>query len=733
MKEKYIKRNSCRRFNNMCALVIMLTFLFNILTPYIEYSELENRYLQKLPEFTVSGVLDGSFMEDLESYLNDHFIGRNSFVKLKAWIEYLSGKKENNGVYLCDDDYLIEKPAEYNENLINNNLNAIKALSDLERYNITVSVVPPAYEIMKEHLPENVYKNTILNFNSHIDKSLADVGVTNVNTTEDLRRYKDDYLYYRTDHHTTSNGAFIIYNKLSNALGYKALSGEDFKISDVSREFYGTTYSKALYQVTPDIISEYKPLETARFKVRFPYDKKEADSMYFPEHLATKDKYSYFLDGNHALTVIESPNKNGKSLAVFKDSYANCTVPMIANHFEKIHMIDLRYYNDDVIAYLTENNIKNILFLYSSQTFMTDESIAKITSYVKSSPYTTKDYGMAYKTEPADNSYFNETMFIGDSLTDGFRMHAGLLHSTFLCGTSMTVSGLSSREWQPGVTMLDKIKQGGAKKVYVMLGINENFVLENKEAFINSYSNLLDTIRSSNPDALIYIQSILPVTASKDNEGRITNSVINAFNDGLYKLAIKKQVYYLDINKALVDETGCLPENASTDGVHLKKEYYLKWLEYLKNHAIGGNSAENSDGIPKVFFANGSYDVAGISKTILENVAFEDELGEINAKVLVGIYGIDENVIQNASGYAGSGATAEEIAVFEVRDASSVKAVKNAVYSHINSRKQSFESYIPEEIPKLNRPFVYVNGKLVAVCIANSYTGIEAKIKSFIK
>jgi len=732
MKDKYIKRNSCRRFNNICALVVMLVFLFNILTPVLDYSELENRYLQKLPKLTLSSIKDGSFMEDFENYLNDQFIGRNMFVKLKAGIEYILGKQENNGVYVGSDDYLIEKPAEYNDDIINNNLTAIKTLNELGRYDITVSVVPPAYEVMKSQLPENVYREIIPKFNNHIDTSLKETGIKNVDVTEDLKRYSDSYLYYRTDHHTTSNGAFIIYNKLSSALGYEALSGDDFKISDVTRNFYGTTYSKALRHVSPDIISEYRPLETARFKVEFPYDSKEADSMYFPEHLKTKDKYSYFLDGNHALTIIKSPNKNGKSLVVFKDSYANCTVPMIANHFETIHMIDLRYYNDDIIKYLYENKIKNVLFLYSSQTFMTDESISKITSYAKNSPYCTNICGLVDKTKPVGDEYFQNTVFIGDSLTDGFRMHAGLSDATFLCGTSMTISGLATREWQNGITMLDRIRQGGFKKVYIMLGINENIVAEYKETFIKSYSELIDTVKSSNPDAVIYIQSILPVSSSRDADGRITNAVINSFNDGLYDLSLEKEVFYLDINSSLIDENGQLPENAATDGVHFKKEYYLKWLDYLKTHAVKVDG-EDTDAIKFNAFANGNYNVSEISRTILENITFRDELSQINPKVLVGNYGIDEAIVQNASGYLGGGATAEEIAVFEVKEQKDVHTVEKLIYEHIESRKRSFESYIPEEMPKLKRPFIYTYKNLLVVCVADNYGDLEAKIKSIIK
>jgi len=732
MKDKYIKRNSCRRFNNVCALVIMLVFLFNMLTPVLEYSELENRYLQKLPKLTLSSIIDGSFMEDFENYLSDQFIGRNMFVKLKAGMEFILGKQENNSVYVGSDDYLIEKPAEYNDDIINNNLTAIKTLNDLGRYNITVSVIPPAYEVMQNHLPQNVYQDTIIKLNEHIDKTLTDAEIRNIDTTEDLKRYSDSYLYYRTDHHTTSNGAFIIYNKLSSALGYEALSGDDFKISDVTRDFYGTTYKKALRHVSPDIISEYKPLETARFKVKFPYDNKETDSMYFPEHLKTKDKYSYFLDGNHALTVIKSPNKNGKSLVVFKDSYANCTVPMIANHFETIHMIDLRYYNDDIIKYLYENKIKDVLFLYSSQTFMTDESISKITSYAKNSPYCTNTCGLVDKTNPVGDEYFTNTVFIGDSLTDGFRMHAGLNHATFLCGTSMTISGLATREWQNGITMLDRIRQGGFKKVYIMLGINENIVAEYKDAFIKSYSELIDTVKVSNPDAVIYIQSILPVTASRDADGRITNSVINSFNDGLFDISLEKEVFYLDINKSLLDANGHLPEEAATDGVHFKKEYYLKWLDYLKTHAVRVDG-EDVDSVKFNTFKDGIYNVSEISKTILENITFRDELSKINSKVLVGNYGIDESIIQNASGYLGGGATAEEIAVFEVKELKDVQAVEKLIYEHIESRKRSFESYIPEEMPKLKRPFIYTYKNLLIVCIADSYGDLETKIKSFLK
>ena len=130
---------------------------------------------------------------------------------------------------------------------------------------------------------------------------------------------------------------------------------------------------------------------------------------------------------------------------------------------------------------------------------------------------------------------------------------------------------------------------------------------------------------------------------------------------------------------------------------------------------------------------NGKYDVLKISQEILANITFRDTLSEINPRVLVGTYGIDESIIQNAAGFAGGGATAEEIAVFELKNPNDAKKVKNKIYSYIDSKKKSFESYIPEEMPKLKRPFVYTDKNLVIVCIADSYGGLEAKIKSLTK
>ena len=729
---KHERRNACRRFNSIFVFSFLVPLLFNILQPVLEYSELENRYLQKMPDFSVKSVLSGQYMKDMENYVNDHFAFRNFFVIFKSKMEYLMGKKENNGVYVCKNGYLMEKPQTYDDALISKNIDAVKTLYNTDRYNVTVSVVPPAYEILKEDLPNNVYRDTILKLNAKLGDAFAGTGINYADPTELLRKYKDDYLYYRTDHHLTSNGSYVIYHDLAKVLGYTPLSGDDFKISDVSREFLGTTYSKSLKKTTPDVITDYKPLETPRFKVRFPYEGTEADSMYFPSHLKEKDKYSYFLDGNHALTVIESPNKNGKNLVVFKDSYAHCIVPFLANHFETIHMIDLRYYNDDIIKYMGDNDIEDVLFLYSASSFMSDETIQKVAVYAENSEYLKQGYGMVFGTKPVDDSYFKDTAFIGDSLTDGFQVYANLPDATFLCGTSMTIDALNTRSAPGGGTIMERIKQGGFQKVYIMLGTNEYVVESYKEKFIKKYGDLIDTVKEHNPGTYVYVQSILPVSEAEQNSGYLKNDEIKRYNEALLALAEQKEVYYIDVTRAVTDDKGNLISGSNTDGTHLNKEYYLKWLDYLKTHTVGAAAEDSTGKSSAEEEIKSDIDVKGLAQMISQNVAFKDELGEISRRVLYSSYGLDEEKMANGAGFAGGGATAEEIAVFEVKNERDAAEVKQKAQAHIESRKESFKNYIPEEMPKLNHPYIYTSGKLVVVCVADDYGKLESQIKSFV-
>lgn len=189
----------------------------------------------------------------------------------------------------------------------------------------------------------------------------------------------------------------------------------------------------------------------------------------------------------------------------------------------------------------------------------------------------------------ADSDYFKDAVFIGDSRTEGFILNNGLTAKI----TSFTYKGLTVNTIFSDkviningekLTIIDALKETDFSKVYIMLGINEiGWVYS--DIFIDKYSEIIDEIKNINPESIIYIQSIIPVTEKVSNEHPyIRNSKIEEYNVLLKKLAEEKNVYYLNVQEALINENNVLPDDAATDGIHLNKKYCVKWLEYLKEH-----------------------------------------------------------------------------------------------------------------------------------------------------
>ena len=204
--------------------------------------------------------------------------------------------------------------------------------------------------------------------------------------------------------------------------------------------------------------------------------------------------------------------------------------------------------------------------------------------------YKEYDYAASVPTGAAvDNSYFDDAVFIGDSRTQGFIIYNGLSNATAYMDKGLKVDTAFTRAdiEVNGVKMsaMDALSQNTTfKKVYVMLGVNE-LGWAYSDIFIEKYGELVDKIKEIKPDAEIYIQSILPVSEKKSNSDKIYNmEKINEYNGLIQKMAEEKKVYYLNVAEAVADGSGYLPDEASTDGVHLNKEYCAKWLDYLKNH-----------------------------------------------------------------------------------------------------------------------------------------------------
>lgn len=220
------------------------------------------------------------------------------------------------------------------------------------------------------------------------------------------------------------------------------------------------------------------------------------------------------------------------------------------------------------------------------------------------------------KGEYMSRSYFDDAVFIGDSITHGLAFY-GLLDSEQVVAsesinleTALYKTPYTNSDGE-AVSVADAVKERAPKKVYVMLGTN-GIEWTDKENLANMYESLIVKLKEAVPDAIIYIQSVLPVTKElNDNVNRdLTNEKINAFNDLLLELAQKEQAYYLNVAEDFRDSEGNLPEDASpVDGIHFTVAYYQKWIEYLRYHTVEGMS------VPEASWSSQSEEGASAAQT----------------------------------------------------------------------------------------------------------------------
>jgi len=348
-------------------------FLLSILLPKKEFSELENRYLQKFPELSWEAIhTTGKFMEDVEDYTADHVVGRDFWVSLKSWSERLSGKQENNGAYFAADGTLINRVDEPDASKLDKNMGHLNALVSKLSVPTYFGIIPSAAATWADKLPEGAPTADELaileNLYSKTNANLIDVAGT-------LAAHKDEAIYYRTDHHWTSLGAFYGANALLDAMGMEGLNLGDYEKATVSTDFNGTIFSSSgVRWVEPDSIDIYVPEEGVKVTSYFT-GKAEEGQLYVEDFLEKKDKYSYFLGGNQPLCVIEGQNADAPKVLVVRDSYADSLAPFLSERLSEVHLFDLRYNMMSIPQYVEANGIDAVVVLYSFSNFATDNNL----------------------------------------------------------------------------------------------------------------------------------------------------------------------------------------------------------------------------------------------------------------------------------------------------------------------------------------------------------------------
>lgn len=362
------------------AILISMPIITAIL-PKKEFSEMENTSLKKMPKISAKTIFNRTYMNDLETYISDHFAGRVGWIKGRTILETSLGKQERNGIYILENR-LVEKISEPDYASVDKGIEAINKFAEANDVPVFVMIVPTSADIYADELPENAPNVDQQKFISYVYENL-NKPVTTIDVYQTMFSNRDDYIYYRTDHHWTTKGAYLAYAAAGKRMGYDPVPDDLYDIEHAGIDFIGTFYSKALYDgVEKDTLDFYHFVEGSSVKevevtTNYGQEPDVYSSMYFREYLGVKDKYSSFLGTNKPLITIRSENDGGK-LLVIKDSYAHCYVPFLTQHYSEITLLDMRYINISYKQIVDVEDYDQVLILYNASSFMDDTDIRKL-------------------------------------------------------------------------------------------------------------------------------------------------------------------------------------------------------------------------------------------------------------------------------------------------------------------------------------------------------------------
>lgn len=365
--------NSVFFFGALAALSLVTLF-----SPKSRFSELENRYLAEAPELTSRSWFSGEYSENLGKYSQEHFALRSRWISLRTSLEQLAGHEEINGIYFADGRlFEAMKPVDYDR--VDRSVGAINAFGEELGGKLSVMIVPTSAQIYADRLPDYSPEQVQRRMINYVYSALGD-SVQTIDVYDALYYAREDYIYYRTDHHWTTYGAYVAYSSCIRKLGYSPVTLDRIDVEHASHSFLGSYYSKVITDdVEPDTVDFYTSggAEIRSVKTTDAGGQTvERRSMYFRENLEKKDKYLSFLGENVPLVEIES-DAGGGSILIIKDSYANCFAPFLTKHFSKVAVVDLRYMMR-LSDYVDVSEYDRVLILYNASTFAEDSNIAKL-------------------------------------------------------------------------------------------------------------------------------------------------------------------------------------------------------------------------------------------------------------------------------------------------------------------------------------------------------------------
>lgn len=359
------------RYPLLAALGVLMAVLCaaDLFSPDRTFSQMENRYLTAKPRLTWRGVREGEFMEKYEEYQNDQFVLRDGWISLKSLAETALGKVENNGVVYGEDGYLFDKYQSVDAARLERNRDHVEAFGKKHpELSVTFTLIPSSYAVLPDKLPAGLNNVDQLEWTDRLYAGMGEVGVCDV-----APALKGEGMYYRTDHHWTTAGAYAAYRAYLEGLGIQPAGLEGLE-SHVAEGFYGTYYSKAkLVTAKPDAVAWYD------IPAQVWVEGEEVGGLYDLEKLQERDKYAAFLHGNNGVTVIrrEGGGESAGRVLLIKDSYGNSLAPFLALSFDEVVVADLRYLTG-IEELLDSVEFRQVYILYGFSTFDSDTNVYKL-------------------------------------------------------------------------------------------------------------------------------------------------------------------------------------------------------------------------------------------------------------------------------------------------------------------------------------------------------------------
>lgn len=426
--EKKRRENSEALAGLIVVFLIFAVAVVNIILPDKEFSERENRMLAQMPELSSASLADGRFMTHSESYLADQFLFRDLWISIRSRFQLLMGVSDSNGVYRGERGYMFQASSEPDEEHLSANIDSINQLAEDTNLRIFMMVVPTAPNVLSDYLPKfapmSDQNADLMSLQQRISSNIK-----YIDTYDALKEHESEYIYYYTDHHWTTKGAYYAFLRAAPDIGIANPEEIEYSRVAVTDSFAGTLASKSGFPLKKkDTIEVWIPSEDAeaagvllqeaegaegteetenamkdaaengspedttadetedgtyspsiRYVVEYVEEDQKSVDLYDSSKLDSADKYAVFFGGNYPLIKISTTNQTDKSpLLIFKDSYANCFVPFLLPYYDEIIMVDPRYYYDDIGELIRTEKISQILFLYNADTFFEDTSLADV-------------------------------------------------------------------------------------------------------------------------------------------------------------------------------------------------------------------------------------------------------------------------------------------------------------------------------------------------------------------